>query len=62
MVPPKKIIFNVFFFFGDEILLAGLPYLNLKATNNKEFTGTSSLTLFCAKSSEKMFRLVHHIS
>ena len=48
MVLPKKIIFNVFFF-CDEILLAGLPYLYLKATNNKEFTGTSSLTLFCQK-------------
>ena len=30
-----------------------LPYLYLTATKNKEFTGKSSLTSFCAKSSEK---------
>ena len=43
----KKII-NVFF--CDEM---GLPYLYLTATDNKEFTGKSSLTSFCAESSEK---------
>ena len=32
-----------------------LLYLYLKATNNKTFTGKSSLILFCAKSSEKIF-------
>ena len=30
-----------------------LPYLYLTATNNNEFTGKSSLTSFCAESSEK---------
>ena len=30
-----------------------LPYLYLTATNNKEFTGKTSLTSFCAESSEK---------
>ena len=30
-----------------------VPYLYLTATNNKEFTGKSSLTSFCAESSEK---------
>ena len=30
-----------------------LPYLYLTATNNKEFTGNSSLTSFCAKSREE---------
>ena len=38
--------------------LLELPYLYLTATNNKEFTGKSSLTSFCAESSEKK----HHIS
>ena len=33
--------------------LLELPYLYLTATNNKEFTGKSSLTSFCAESSEK---------
>ena len=36
--------------FCDEM---ELPYLYLTATNNKEFTGKSSLTSFCAESSEK---------
>ena len=43
----KKII-NVFF--CDEM---GLLYVYLTATDNKEFTGKSSLTSFCAESSEK---------
>ena len=30
-----------------------LLYFRLTATNNKEFTGKSSLTSFCAESSEK---------
>ena len=30
-----------------------LPHLDLTATNNKEFTGKSSLTSLCAESSEK---------
>ena len=34
-----------------------LPYLYLTATNNKEFTGKSSLTSFCAESIEKKIRL-----
>ena len=38
--------------FSDEILLAGVA-VPLTATNNKEFTGKSSLTSFCAESSEK---------
>ena len=38
--------------FSDEILLAGVAVPST-ATNNKEFTGKSSLTLFCAESSEK---------
>ena len=42
--------------------LLELPYLYLTATNNKEFTGKSSLTSFCAESSEKKIRLKHHIS
>ena len=33
--------------------LLELPYLYLTATNNEEFTGKSSLTSFCAESSEK---------
>ena len=33
----------------------GLLYLYLKATNNKKFTGKSSLILFCAESSGKKF-------
>ena len=33
--------------------LLELPYLYLTATNNKEFTGKSSLTSFCAESIEK---------
>ena len=41
--------------------LLELPYLYLTATNNKEFTGKSSLTSFCAESSEKKIRLKHHI-
>ena len=51
-----------FFFFFNEILPAGSALLLLTATNNKEFTGKSLLTSFCAKSSEKNFRLVHHTS
>ena len=39
-----------------------LPYLYLTATNNKEFTGKSSLTSFCAESSENKIGLKHHIS
>ena len=42
--------------------LLELPYLYLTATNNKEFTGKSSLTSFCAETSEKKNRLRHHIS
>ena len=38
------------------------PYLYLIATNNKEFTGKSSLTSLCAESNEKKNRLKHHIS
>ena len=38
------------FFLGDDM---ELPYLYLTATNNKEFTGKSSLTSLCAESSEK---------
>ena len=38
--------------FSDEILLAGVAVPS-RATNNKEFTGKSSLTSFCAESSEK---------
>ena len=34
-----------------------LPYLYLTATNNKEFTGKSSLTSSCAESIEKKMRL-----
>ena len=34
-----------------------LPYLYLTATNNKEFTGKSLLTSFCAESIEKKNRL-----
>ena len=34
-----------------------LPYLYLTATNNKEFTGKSSLTSFCDESIEKKIRL-----
>ena len=47
--------------FCDEM---ELPYLYLTATNNKEFTGKSSLTSFCAESSEKKKknRLKHRIS
>ena len=33
-----------------------VPYLYLTATNNKEFTGKSSLTSFCAERSEKKLR------
>ena len=33
--------------------LLELPYLYLTATNDKQFTGKSSLTSFCAESSEK---------
>ena len=47
--------------FSDEILLAGVAVPST-ATNNKEFTGKSSLTLFCAESSEKKIRLKYHIS
>ena len=57
MVLPKK-FFNVFFFFDDM----KLPYLYLTATYNKEFTGKSSLTSFCAESSENKVSLKHHIS
>ena len=39
-----------------------LPYLYLTATNNKEFTGKSSLTSLCAESSEKKIRPKHHIN
>ena len=52
-----KKVFNAFF--SDEM---ELRYLYLTATNNKEFTGKSSLTSFCAESSEKTFRLKYHIS
>ena len=52
MALPKKRNF-------DEILLAGAAYLYLTATNNKEFTGKSSLTSFCAESSEKKTRLTN---
>ena len=52
-----KKIFNAFF--SDEMELL---YLYLTATSNKEFTVKSSLTLFCAESSEKTFRLKYHIS
>ena len=38
-----------------------LPYLYLTATNNKEFTGKSSLTSFFAESSEKKIRRKDHI-
>ena len=47
--------------FSDEILLAGVAVPST-ATNNTEFTGKSSLTSFCAESSEKKIRLKHHIS
>ena len=47
--------------FSDEILLAGVAVPST-ATNNKEFTGKSSLTSFCAESSEKKIRLKHYIS
>ena len=56
MALPKK-IFNAFF--SDEMELL---YLYLTATNNKEFTGKSLLTSFCAESTEKKIRLKHHIS
>ena len=41
--------------FGDEILLAGAvaPLIYSTATNNKEFTGKSSLTSSCTESIEK---------
>ena len=51
MALPKK-IFKCFFFCHEM----ELPYLYLTATSNKEFTGKSSLTSFCAKSSEKKGR------
>ena len=51
MAFPKKIFKCLFFL--DEILLAGSAVLLLTATNNKEFTGKSLLTSFCAESSEK---------
>ena len=41
----KKLIF-----FCDDM---ELPYLYLTTTSNKEFTDKSSLTSFCAESSEK---------
>ena len=47
--------------FSDEIQLAGVAVPST-ATNNKEFTGKSSLTSFCAESSEKKIRLKYHIS
>ena len=47
--------------FSDEILLAGVAVPST-ATNNNEFTGKSSLTSFCAESSEKKIRLKHYIS
>ena len=47
MVLPEK---TLIVFFGDDM---ELPYLYLTATNNQEFTGKSSLTSFCAESSEK---------
>ena len=53
-----KIFLNVFFFCDDM----ELPYLYLTATNNEEFTGKSSLTSFCAESSENKIGLKHHIS
>ena len=45
--------------FCDEM---ELPYLYLTATNNNEFTGKTSLTSFCAESSEKKNSLKHRIS
>ena len=50
---------NLNVFLGDDM---ELPYLYLTATNNKEFTGKSSLTSFCAESSENKIGLKHHIS
>ena len=48
------------FLFCDGILLAGtaVPFMN------KEFTGKSSLTLFCSvlKAVKNFFKFVHHIS
>ena len=54
-----KQIFNVFFFFCEEILLAGAT---VPTTHNREFTGKSSLTSFFSESSENKFRLKHHIT
>ena len=59
MALPKKNFYMCCF--SDEILLAGVA-VPLTATNNKEFTGKSSLTLFCAESSEKKIRLKYHIT
>ena len=42
--------------FSDERLLAGVA-VPLTATNNKEFTGKSSLTSFCAESRQKKLGL-----
>ena len=36
-------------------------YLYLIATNNREFTGKSSLTSFCAESSEKKLCWFHEL-
>ena len=52
----KRLFLMFFFFFflwRNTASWNVLTYLYLKATNNKEFTGNSSLTLFCAESSEK---------
>ena len=61
MAPPKK-IFKCFFVCVCVCDDMKLPYLYLTATNNKEFTGKSSLTSFCAESSENKISLKHHIS
>ena len=55
MALPKKKYFESFFFCVMKYCWLELPYLYLKATNNKEFTGKSSLILFCAESSENKF-------
>ena len=61
MALPKK-IFKCFFVCVCVCDDMKLPYLYLTATNNKEFTGKSSLTSFCAESSENKIGLKHHIS
>ena len=59
MALPKKNFKCFFFFVCDDM---ELPYLYLTAANNEEFTGKSSLTSFCAESSENKIGLKHHIS